>query len=92
MKVDILIVFMREYEKITHPRTHTHTHTHTDNVPASNHVITSNEGSAVAIGAGYHLATGKAPIVYLQVWVLYMQGCCYIHGYTYICMGVVIYV
>lgn len=30
------------------------------------HVITSNEGAAIAMAAGYHLATGKNPMVYLQ--------------------------
>lgn len=31
-----------------------------------NHFITANEGNAVAMAAGYHLATGKVPCVYLQ--------------------------
>ncbi len=30
------------------------------------HVIAANEGNAVALAAGYHLATGKVPVVYLQ--------------------------
>ena len=30
------------------------------------HIIAANEGNAVAIAAGYHLATGKIPVVYLQ--------------------------
>lgn len=30
------------------------------------HMIAANEGNAAAIAAGYHLATGKAPVVYLQ--------------------------
>jgi len=30
------------------------------------HVITANEGSAVALAAGYHLSTGKTAMVYLQ--------------------------
>lgn len=30
------------------------------------HVIAANEGNAVAIAAGYHLATGKVPVVYMQ--------------------------
>ena len=30
------------------------------------HVIAVNEGSAAALAAGYHLATGKVPLVYLQ--------------------------
>lgn len=38
----------------------------TDNVPASHHIIAPNEGAAVAIGAGYHLASSKAPLVYMQ--------------------------
>jgi len=39
----------------------------TSNVPASSHVIAANEGNAVGIAAGYHLATGKSALVYLQV-------------------------
>lgn len=30
------------------------------------HVIGANEGNCVAIAAGYHLATGKVPVVYMQ--------------------------
>lgn len=30
------------------------------------HVIAANEGNAVALAAGYHLATGKTPVVYMQ--------------------------
>lgn len=30
------------------------------------HIIAANEGNAVAIGAGYHLATGKVPVIYMQ--------------------------
>ena len=30
------------------------------------HVVAANEGGAVALACGYHLATGKVPIVYLQ--------------------------
>ena len=30
------------------------------------HVITNNEGEACALAAGYHLATGKIPVVYMQ--------------------------
>lgn len=30
------------------------------------HMIAANEGNCVAIAAGYHLATGKTPVVYLQ--------------------------
>ena len=30
------------------------------------HVITNNEGESCALAAGYHLATGKVPMVYLQ--------------------------
>eukprot|EP00937_MAST-01D_sp_MAST-1D-sp2_P001058 g1058.t1 len=30
------------------------------------HMITANEGSAIALAAGYHLATGKLPLVYMQ--------------------------
>ncbi|WP_243009192.1 thiamine pyrophosphate-binding protein [Clostridium sp. AM58-1XD] len=30
------------------------------------HVITANEGNAVALAAGYYLSTGKIPLVYMQ--------------------------
>lgn len=30
------------------------------------HIIAANEGNCVALAAGYHLATGKVPLVYLQ--------------------------
>ena len=30
------------------------------------HVIAANEGNCAAIAAGYHLATGKVPVVYMQ--------------------------
>ncbi len=30
------------------------------------HVIAANEGNAVGLAAGYHFATGKVPVVYLQ--------------------------
>lgn len=35
-------------------------------VEAHHHIIGANEGNCVAIAAGYHLATGKIPVVYLQ--------------------------
>jgi phosphonopyruvate decarboxylase len=38
----------------------------TAHADASRHVITSNEGSAVGLAMGYHLATGKIGAVYLQ--------------------------
>ena len=30
------------------------------------HVITANEGNAAAMAAGYYMATGKIPVVYMQ--------------------------
>ena len=30
------------------------------------HIIAANEGNAVGLAAGYHLATGRVPVVYLQ--------------------------
>ena len=30
------------------------------------HVIAANEGTCTALAAGYHLATGKVPVVYMQ--------------------------
>ncbi|MBR4828987.1 MAG: phosphonopyruvate decarboxylase [Muribaculaceae bacterium] len=38
----------------------------TDHLPASQHIIAANEGGAVALAAGYYLATGKIPVVYMQ--------------------------
>ncbi len=38
----------------------------TDNTPTQRHIITANEGNAIALAAGYHLATGKVGLVYLQ--------------------------
>ena len=37
-----------------------------DKTPKNNHHITANEGSAIALASGYHLATNKIPLVYLQ--------------------------
>ena len=37
-----------------------------DNVPKENHIIAANEGAAVGLAVGYHLATGKLPFVYMQ--------------------------
>jgi len=36
------------------------------NLPPDRHVIAANEGNAVAMAAGYHLATGSVPLVYMQ--------------------------
>lgn len=38
----------------------------TASLPPENHVIAANEGNAVALAAGYHLATGKIGLVYMQ--------------------------
>lgn len=38
----------------------------TDHSEKGKHVIAANEGCAVGIAAGYHLATRKIPIVYMQ--------------------------
>lgn len=35
-------------------------------VDPAHHIIAANEGNAAALAAGYHLATGKTPVVYLQ--------------------------
>ena len=37
-----------------------------DNVDSKDHIIAANEGNAVAIGIGYHLSTGKLPLIYMQ--------------------------
>lgn len=38
----------------------------TDYTSEKNHIISANEGNAIAIAAGYHMATGKIPLVYMQ--------------------------
>lgn len=38
----------------------------TDDVPENRHVIAANEGAALSLAAGWHLATGEAAMVYLQ--------------------------
>ena len=38
----------------------------TDNAPESDHVITANEGNAVALASGHYLGTGKPGLVYMQ--------------------------
>lgn len=35
-------------------------------IDAGHHIIAANEGNCVALAAGYHLATGKIPVVYMQ--------------------------
>ena len=38
----------------------------TATLDSSHHVIAANEGGAVALAAGYHLATGRTGCVYMQ--------------------------
>lgn len=38
----------------------------TDHAPDSDHVITANEGNAIALATGHYLGTGKAALVYMQ--------------------------
>jgi len=38
----------------------------TDHAAPRQHIIAANEGNAIALAAGYHLATGKIGLVYLQ--------------------------
>jgi len=38
----------------------------TDHTPKQRHVITSNEGSAIALAMGHHLATGGVGLIYMQ--------------------------
>ncbi|MDE6602160.1 MAG: phosphonopyruvate decarboxylase [Lachnospiraceae bacterium] len=35
-------------------------------IDSKRHIIAANEGNCTAIAAGYHLATGKVPVVYMQ--------------------------
>ena len=36
------------------------------NLPKNKHLMAANEGNAIGIAAGYHLASGKVPVVYMQ--------------------------
>ena len=38
----------------------------THGIDPRRHVIAANEGNCVALAAGYHLATGRVPVVYMQ--------------------------
>ena len=38
----------------------------TDTADENEHIISANEGCAVGLAAGYHLASGKIPLVYMQ--------------------------
>ena len=38
----------------------------TDNTSSENHIISANEGNAISIGIGHHLATNKVPLIYMQ--------------------------
>ena len=37
-----------------------------DNAQPEKHIISANEGGAIALAIGYHLATSKTPLVYMQ--------------------------
>lgn len=37
-----------------------------DNSSVTNHIIAANEGGAIGLAAGYHLATNKIPVIYMQ--------------------------
>ena len=37
-----------------------------DEFPKDNHIIAANEGAAIGLGIGYHLSSGKIPLIYLQ--------------------------
>jgi phosphonopyruvate decarboxylase len=38
----------------------------TENIFEKDHIINVNEGAALSLGAGIHLATGKIPLIYMQ--------------------------
>ena len=38
----------------------------TSHAPREKNIITANEGGAIALGAGYYLATNKIPLIYMQ--------------------------
>ncbi len=37
-----------------------------NNIPNNKHIMAANEGNAISIAAGYHMATNEIPIVYMQ--------------------------
>ena len=37
-----------------------------ENTDDDNHIIAANEGNALALGIGYHLSSGKLPLIYMQ--------------------------
>ena len=39
---------------------------HTYGIDNDHHIIAANEGNCTALAAGYHLATGRVPVVYMQ--------------------------
>lgn len=39
---------------------------YTYGIDPKHHIIAANEGNCTALAAGYHLATGKVPVVYMQ--------------------------
>ncbi len=39
---------------------------HAYGIDPKHHIIAANEGNCTALAAGYHLATGKVPVVYMQ--------------------------
>jgi len=41
-------------------------HCDTNHFEKQNHIIAVNEGAAVGLACGYHLATGRVPLVYMQ--------------------------
>ena len=41
-------------------------HVISEKTTIQNHIISANEGTALGIATGYHLATGKIPFVYMQ--------------------------
>ena len=38
----------------------------TDHAEGKNNIIAANEGGAMGLAAGYHLSTGRTPLVYMQ--------------------------
>ena len=37
-----------------------------ESIYKKNHIVAANEGSSIGLAIGYHLATGKLPVIYLQ--------------------------
>lgn len=45
----------------------------TDHIASNSHIVAANEGAAIGLAVGYHLATNKIPVVYILHSILSIQ-------------------